>query len=331
MNEVKISVIVPIFNSEEYLARCLDSIINQSYRNLEIILVNDGSTDSSMSIIEKVESMDNRVLVINKENGGIGSAYRIALGMATGDYLSFVDSDDYIALSMYEELIRIIEDNKPDIIHFGTVLINENGIRAIAHRTFNLTIDGTDNILNHHFTSLKFPGLGCRIFKKHLFSKVEFFNQNIGIDEMTIVQILVRCSRAVYISKVFYYAEERIESVSRITYSRKKINESIRVYRFLCDYLEKANERYAPYIYIKYLTFIILVCSQIGIKAELAESVELSKMINDISLYCTKVKKNSIFKKEQWRFKFRVRILAISPQLFFFYSSVVRSIKNVVV
>ena len=125
MNGLKISVIVPIYNAEKYLVRCLDSIIRQRYCNLEIILVNDGSTDKSGSIIEKYAIQDARISTIHKANEGIGSAYRIALSVASGDYISFVDSDDYIDLCMYEELIRIIEDKNPDIIHFGTTLFND--------------------------------------------------------------------------------------------------------------------------------------------------------------------------------------------------------------
>ena len=152
MNEIKVSVIVPIYNAEVSLVKCLDSIVSQSYKNLEIILVNDGSTDSSGTIIEDYAEKDKRIEVIHKLNGGIGSAYRVALEKVSGDYISFVDSDDYIDLTMFEELIVIVRDKNPDIIHFGMEFVNDKRETFQLFSTSNQTIDGKSNILNYHFT-----------------------------------------------------------------------------------------------------------------------------------------------------------------------------------
>ena len=98
-----ISVIIPIYNVEKYLEKCIQSIINQTYRNLEIILVDDGSTDSSGEIADKYKKLDNRVKVIHKINGGLSDARNKGCEIATGEYISFIDSDDYIDLNMYEK------------------------------------------------------------------------------------------------------------------------------------------------------------------------------------------------------------------------------------
>ena len=116
MQQPKISVIVPVYNVEKYLKQCLDSIVNQTYKNLEIIIVNDGTKDNSMKIVEEYLK-DKRIKVINKENGGLGSARNNGIEEATGEYLSFVDSDDYIDLNMYKKLTEIIQDE--DIIIFN--------------------------------------------------------------------------------------------------------------------------------------------------------------------------------------------------------------------
>src|SRR5699024_165398 len=102
---LKLSIIVPIYNSEKRLGRCLNSIINQSYKNIEIILVNDGSTDTSLEICNEFKKKDSRVKVINKENEGVALARNDGLLVATGDYIAFVDSDDYLDLTMYENLL----------------------------------------------------------------------------------------------------------------------------------------------------------------------------------------------------------------------------------
>ncbi|OUQ56652.1 hypothetical protein B5E58_10530, partial [Tyzzerella sp. An114] len=98
MENKKISVIVPIYNVEKYLNRCVDSIINQTYKNLEIILVDDGSPDNCGKICDEYAKKDNRIKVVHKENGGVSSARNVGLNIATGDYIGFVDGDDWIDL-----------------------------------------------------------------------------------------------------------------------------------------------------------------------------------------------------------------------------------------
>lgn len=116
-----ISVIVPVYNVEQYLRQCLDSIINQTYRNLEIILVDDGSTDNSGAICDEYAQIDDRVKVIHKENGGLSSARNAGLDVCTsgGDYVAFVDSDDWLELDMYEKLYNKMIEYQADIVNCG--------------------------------------------------------------------------------------------------------------------------------------------------------------------------------------------------------------------
>ncbi len=121
-----ISVIVPIYNAEVYLEDCLESIISQDYKDLEIILVNDGSTDNSLSICEQYADADERIRIINQENRGLVRARKVGISAATGDYISFVDADDYIDTDMYSKLVGEITRTEqgsafPDILTFGHV------------------------------------------------------------------------------------------------------------------------------------------------------------------------------------------------------------------
>ncbi len=121
-----ISVIVPIYNAEACLEDCLESIISQDYKDLEIILVNDGSTDNSLSICKKYAAVDNRIRIISQENRGLVRARKVGIGAATGDYISFVDADDYIDTDMYSKLVGEITRTEqgsafPDILTFGHV------------------------------------------------------------------------------------------------------------------------------------------------------------------------------------------------------------------
>ena len=122
----KFSVIVPIYNAEKYLRECLDSIVNQTYKNLEIILVNDGSKDDSLAICKEYASKDSRIILIDQKNSGVSETRNNALKIASGDYIQFVDSDDLCELNMIEKIALEIEDN--DIIVFGYKNLYKDGL-----------------------------------------------------------------------------------------------------------------------------------------------------------------------------------------------------------
>ena len=114
----KVSIIVPVYNVEKYLERCLESLINQTYRNIEILIVNDGSTDNSKKICEKYKEMDSRIRLINKKNQGLGMARNTGLEYITGKYVLFVDSDDYVERNLVELVYKIAEENNCDFVRF---------------------------------------------------------------------------------------------------------------------------------------------------------------------------------------------------------------------
>ena len=132
---IKISVIVPVYNVEKYIRQCLESIINQTYKNLEIIIVNDGTRDNSMKIVEEYLS-DERIRVINKENGGVASARNRGIEEVTGEYISFVDSDDWLELNTYEKLVDIIENE--DIIAFNYNRVDNEAQKILKKNYINM-------------------------------------------------------------------------------------------------------------------------------------------------------------------------------------------------
>lgn len=122
-----ISVIVPIYNIKEYLPRCVDSIVHQTYRNLEILLVDDGSNDGTAQLCDSLAKTDERICVFHKKNGGSSSARNLGLQKAHGDYVAFVDSDDYIDIHMYERLMYGIQHWNADIAQVGRDEVEEDG------------------------------------------------------------------------------------------------------------------------------------------------------------------------------------------------------------
>lgn len=128
-----ISVIVPVYNVEKYLKRCLESIVNQTYKDLEIILVDDGSTDSSLQICEEYAEIDKRIKTIHQENNGAASARNTGIENSTGEYIAFVDSDDYIELNMYERMMMINDKYSCDIIMCDCLKENKNNKTVFTH------------------------------------------------------------------------------------------------------------------------------------------------------------------------------------------------------
>lgn len=147
LNAVKISVIIPIYKVEHYLRQCLDSVVNQTYRNLEIILVDDGSPDNCGIICDEYALNDRRVVVIHKENGGLSAARNDGIDRATGDWITFVDSDDWLDLDYYEQFVKAIGNSRPDIFQ-ACEYISEYPEKSIRRCTFRhaFQASGKENV-----------------------------------------------------------------------------------------------------------------------------------------------------------------------------------------
>ena len=127
MTEPKVSVIVPVYNVAPYLDQCMESLVNQTYRNLEIVVVNDGSTDDSPRICEEWSRRDSRVVLVNKQNAGLGEARNTGMEHATGEYVGFVDSDDYVDRDFYRRMVKAALDNDSDVVQCNYYRVLNNG------------------------------------------------------------------------------------------------------------------------------------------------------------------------------------------------------------
>ena len=135
-----ISVIVPVYNVEKYLAQCLDSLINQTYKELEIICVNDGSPDNSLAILEKYAKKDARIQIISIENSGLSAARNIGFKHATGKYVSFIDSDDWCDLNMMGKLFSLIEDIDTDFVTCAVAIFNDSKQQTVSNHYYALNM-----------------------------------------------------------------------------------------------------------------------------------------------------------------------------------------------
>ncbi len=214
----KISIIIPVYNVYDYLDRCMETIINQTYKNIEIILINDGSTDNSLELCNKYKKLDKRVVVLDKCNGGVSSARNSGLDIATGDYIGFIDPDDWIELDMYESMYNEIINNECDVVMCSY-------IREYKHNSTNIDLkldEGiytrdkiVDYIIANMISSSSINGLSTEIMgsvwklliKRELIDKGNIlFDESIHLAEDLIFSInLFLNANKVYIQKKYSY------------------------------------------------------------------------------------------------------------------------------
>lgn len=202
MNLPLVSVIVPVYKVEPFLERCLESIVNQTYRHLEIILVDDGSPDACGTICDRYALKDSRIRVIHKKNGGLSSARNAGLDIVTGDYISFVDSDDYIATDMYENLVKEVSDESPDIVIFDYFIVDSAGIRAEKSKLDkNIRLEEMQEmILLDQYPSYVWN----KFFRATLFGNVRMSLRRFE-DLMVMPEIFLKARKIAYLPKPFYY------------------------------------------------------------------------------------------------------------------------------
>ena len=214
----KVSVVVPIYNVEQYLEKCIESIANQTYDDLEIILVDDGSTDSSPSICDKWKELDHRVIVIHKENGGLSSARNAGLEVASGQYIMFEDSDDWLDLDIIKKSVERIENDNSDLVIFGYKKIDENG-NALGEFTFgNKTFSNQEMScqLHRRILEMSFGYAWNKLYRLSTIQSSNLKNDGSIIDREDLyfnLCLFNYMNRISFINKVGYYYLQRKSSL----------------------------------------------------------------------------------------------------------------------
>lgn len=214
-----VSVVVPVYNVEKYLNRCVDSILKQTYRKLEIILVDDGSSDSSGEICEKLKITDNRIQIIHKINGGLASARNAGIKAAKGEYIIFVDSDDWISLDTIEYAFRLINkyDNKADIVQYGVL---ETDTKEISYRNKRESVQvlGGKDILDFLMksstkTDTYFSACRC-MYRTSIVKKILFVEGKINEDISWKYRILSQAKIMIDSNQIKYFYFQSTGSIT---------------------------------------------------------------------------------------------------------------------
>lgn len=239
-----ISVIVPIYNAEKYLGKCLDSIIDQSYTNLQIILVNDGSTDGSLEICREYSRLDLRIIVISQKNCGVASARNAGLDRANGVFIGFVDSDDYIDKEMYETLLKAALTNYADIAECGCILVNQDGAEVSSTSLCDQIIEGNFNCAVHYLNHINTKNYVVnKLFIAHIFSDLRFPAYHYSEDYYVNAIASLNCNRRVTIQDKLYFYSQNETSAIHQRFQKKRLD-TISAGEIVYKNLESRNKTY---------------------------------------------------------------------------------------
>ena len=276
MSSEKISIIVPIYNTEKFLDRCLKSIISQTYKNLEIILVNDGSTDNSLKKCNKYKNKDKRVIIIDKTHTGIADTRNMGIEKATGKYIGFVDSDDYIEKEMFEKLVLGMQRYKADISMCDLEqTIEENEQTKNTKNTIDHVIMSRNTALEQLLYDKNIGNyMTVKLFKRHLFENVRFPIGRLYEDIATTYMLFNKADRVIYFPTVMYHYYQRKDSIINYT-TRKSIY----------DYSKAIFDRYE-------------ILKDENKKLDLYNVYSIVNMVFKMSRWAIKIEADDIFENE---------------------------------
>lgn len=243
-----VSVIVPIYKVEKYLKRCIESIINQTYTYMEIILVDDGSPDCCAEICDQYSSIDNRVKVIHKNNGGLSDARNYGINIAEGEYIFFVDSDDYIELNAIENLVFYAKKNNLDIVCGDAYRVISSDSNSIPNKTILLgggsdgkIMDGEEYLVDCIYKKSFCVAVWTRMYSTKLIKKnnIYFIKGLLHEDENWTPKVILKAKRVGYFNFAFYNYIIRNNSITQTENRKKHIIDVLKT----CEELENEYNR----------------------------------------------------------------------------------------
>ena len=300
MKNPLITVIIPVYNVEKYLPECLDSVLAQTYQNLEIIVVNDGSTDSSGEICEYYAKKDSRIRLIVQKNAGLSAARNAALDVAQGEYIICVDSDDYVTEDYIFYLYNLLKKSNADLsICLAQEFFNDDN-KVVIERGEAENIQIYDSI-----TALKkfllqegiLPSAWGKLYKKELFQSVRYpiglYYEDLG----TLYKILLSCKKVVCSKQKKYYYRQHRSSIMNSSFSEKKLDRiriAEQMRKDICSVYPEAKE----WVYVRCFIANIQVLRELpiknncGYKTNIADNI---KKYRKYTLFCSEAKKSTRF------------------------------------
>ncbi len=248
MNNPLISIVIPIYNSENQLEQCIDSLLNQAYQNLEIILVDDGSKDSSWDKCERYAQKDSRIKAVHKENGGVSSARNLGIQYATGEYLGFLDSDDYVSPDLYADLVDILNSN-PGLdgirYQFRNVYGSELRESSSSKNLGAITLDSKLKAMQLILVDKEFPSVAIFLFKRQKIRHT--FNEDVKTaeDYLFMMHYIMHAEKVFITNKVYYYYVYNQNSITRASITPERALSYLKSQLFVCRVADKYISKYS--------------------------------------------------------------------------------------
>lgn len=254
-----ISIIVPIYNVEKYLNKCIESIVNQTYENIEIILIDDGSNDNSGIICDEYAKKDNRIIVVHKENGGVSSARNKGLKIAKGEWISFVDADDWIEQTFCQTLLNKVIQEQADIALCGYNRITDNRIEKINANNQEVFLNSNEYLVKSLNPQTGFGFCHMKLIKKEVLKSISFNERiEVGEDALFNIQLSTYIKKAVFLKQPLYNYRINNQSVVK-RYDENYANKYLKSMKIIEEYIwQEYNEENEENIEIKqnYYNFV---------------------------------------------------------------------------
>lgn len=244
MNNPLISIIVPVYKVEQYLDECVQSIVNQTHKNLEIILVDDGSPDGCPKMCDDWAQKDHRIKVIHQVNGGAAVARNAALDVANGDYIGFVDSDDYIVQTMFEDLLVALTESETKMSYCSAYRVMIGGeVQQLTYASDEKKLDAVEAVDAIFYGNID-TAVWSKLFERTVFDDIRFPEGEVNEEFPILIPLVLKAGGMVVTGKTLYYYREREGSVTNSSYLRE--NNSATIYKNLSRMKKQIEEYKLP-------------------------------------------------------------------------------------
>ena len=307
---IKVSVIIPVYNIEPYIDKCIQSVITQTLTDIEILIINDGSTDNSKKKCEEYEKIDKRIKVIEKPNGGLSSARNTGLIYAKGEYISLIDGDDYIDKDMLEILYSNARKYNADIVECGARWVYPEAIKYVAS-TEKIICNNIES-LTYFLESKCFTAVAWnKIYRRNLFDNITYPVGCIHEDIATTYKLLYKSKILVSIPDCKYNYLQRQGSISGYSFGKKHLDALVfwkNIYDFIC---EIGDENLTQLAYKKLITFDLAWYIR-AVRSANIEKQLLTEIENEIKNNYSLIKNYDV----DFRIKFAIKLIIIKPEIF---------------
>lgn len=324
MEEELISVIIPVYNVEKYLEQCLKSVIKQTYKNIEIILVDDGSTDDSGKICDEYAQKDSRIVIIHKKNGGLSDARNVGIDNAKGQYITFIDSDDDVIKEYVEYLYKLLKIEKTKMAIASYTVVSKSrkiNMGELYQEKLLSTEECLERMLCEEGISVS---AWAKLYDKELFKDVKFPVGKLNEDNGTTYKLILQCEKIAYGNKSIYNYYKRENSIMTSKFNLKKLD-LIELTDEMCDEIDKRYPELKESTDKKRITSRFSVLRQMLVEQLNDEEKSIAK---ELEKYIKNRKKEIIKnKKMEKRDKIALTTLIMGENIFAFSWKVYNKIK----